>query len=159
MTELRNQIKVNILSSKVISSPFAKNLDNCSILNKTMAYAFAGCENNYCKKYRLELSYNGKKYRFTFHDSIYNYNHNIKLNKLDTIYAVLMDSNSYEDTKSYQEFCKWFGYDEYIETQYGTVVNKEAMKIYEACKKTYEALHNIFSDDELEKLQDEFQDY
>jgi len=152
MTELKNQIKVNILSSKVITSPFAKNLDNCNILNKTMAYAFAGCENNYCKKYRLELSYNGKKYRFTFHDSIYNYNHNIKLNKLDTIYAVLMDSQSYSSVRSFQEFCDEFGYDIW-ENQ------KEAKKAYNGCMRAYEALHNIFSDDELEKLQDEFQDY
>lgn len=154
-TELKNQIKVSVLSSKVVSSPFMKSTSDCTPL----AYGFTGCSTNYCRKYYLELKYNNKSYRFTFHDSIYNYNHNKKLNKLDTIYAVLTDSNSYDYTRNYQDFCNEFGYDEYIETQYGIIENREARKIYEACKKTYEALHEIFSDDELEQLQDEFQDY
>ena len=137
-TELKNQVKIKVLNSKVVSSPFARG---------------------YCKRYYLELKYNNKSYRFSFHDSIYNYNHNKELNKLDTIYAVLMDSNSYEYARDFSNFCKEFGYDEYVETQYGIIENRKARKVYEACKKTYEVLHEIFSDDELDQLRDEFQDY
>lgn len=141
MVELKNQVKIKILNSKVVSSPFTKG---------------------YCKKYYLELNYNNKSYRFNFHDSIYNYQHNKKLNKLDTIYAVLMDSNSIEYTKDFSDFCNEFGYKTYTETffpYYRIVENQEAKKIYNACIKTYEALHDIFSSDELEKLRNEFQDY
>ena len=137
-TELKNQVKIKVLNSKVINSPIA---------------------NSYCKRYYLELSYKGKSYRFSFHDSVYSYIHNEKLNRLDTIYAILMDSNSYEYARDFSDFCKEFGYDEYVETQYGIIENKKARKVYGACKKTYEALHEIFSDDELEQLRNEFQDY
>lgn len=141
MVELKNQVKIRVLNSKVVSSPFA---------------------NGYCKRYYLELSHNGKKYRFSYHDSVHAYCNNKKLDKLNALYCVLMDSNSIEYTKDFSDFCSEFGYKTYNETffpYYRIVENQEAKKIYNACIKTYEALHDIFSDDELEKLRNEFQDY
>ena len=140
-TELKNQVKIKVLNSKVITSPFA---------------------NGYCKRYYLELSYKGNSYRFTFHDSVYAYMHNEKLDKNNALYSVIQDSNAYEYTRNFSDFCKEFGYSEYTETfypYYRIVKNSKAKKVYNACLKTYEALHEIFSDDELEKLQDEFQDF
>ena len=144
MTELRNQVKINVLNSKVVSSPFA---------------------NGYCKRYYLELNHNGKKYRFTYHDSVHAYCNGSKLDKLNALYCILMDSNSIEYTRDFSDFCSEFGYNEYDYTcsyfpyRYIRKENKEAKKVYNACMKTYEALHDIFSNDELEQLQDEFQDY
>ena len=151
-------LKIEILSSEVITSPFTKGT---------------------CKKYYMQVSYNGKSFKFPFYDSVYNYQNNKKLDKKDTIYAILLDSNAVEYCRDEKEFLTEFGYDEFgiyestkaftknylyelyakddVDTLY------KGIKAYRACLETNKALHEMFTDAELEELQEEiqeeFQDY
>ena len=128
-------IKINVLASKVVVSPFHE---------KTY----------YCRRYSIRLSYKGNDYRFTFHDSVHAWQNNTPLNKKDVMYCILSDMGCYESSRDMEDFIYSFGYDNQDLTTY-----KEGMKAYKGCKKTSEKLHAIFNNDELEKLQDEFQDY
>ena len=132
-------IKINIQSSKVVESPFHTS---------TFSRVYK------CRKYNLKLMYNGNSYNFTFHDSVNAYQHNTPLNKKDVLYCVLSDMGCYESSRDMDDFIYSFGYDEQDLKTY-----KQGMKAYKACKKTSERLHEIFTNDELEKLQEEFQDY
>ena len=128
-------IKINVLASEVVVSPF---------LEKTY----------HCRKYYVKLSYKGNDYKFTFHDSVHAYKNNIPLNKKDVMYSVLSDMGCYESSRDMEDFIYSFGYDNQDLATY-----KQGMKAYKACKKTSEKLHAIFTDNELEQLQEEFQDY
>ena len=123
---LKNEVKIKILSSKVVSGQYG-----------------------YHKKYYLQLAYKNNKYNFNFFDSVYNYRNNIKLDKENALYCVLMDCQAYDNYTDIQDFADAFGYEKI----------KDLLKAYNGCKKTSEALHNIFDNDELEQLYSEFQDY
>lgn len=101
------------------------------------------------KQYYLQLSYKNNKYNFNFFDSVYSYCNNIKLDKKHALYCVLMDCRAYDDYTDIQDFADAFGYEKI----------KDLLKAYDGCKKTSEALHNIFNNNELEQLYTEFQDY
>ena len=122
---LKNEVKIKILNSKVVSGQYG-----------------------YHKRYYLQLAYKNNTYNFTFSDSVYNYQNNKKLDKKDALYCVLMDCQAYDNYTDIQDFADAFGYEK-----------KDLLKVYNGCKKTSEALHNIFNDDELEQLYTEFQDY
>ena len=105
--------------------------------------------NGYCNKYRLELQYNNNKYRFNFFDSVNAYNNHEKLNKDDALYSILMDSMAYDNCRDIDDFSKEFGYDKV----------SECLKAYNGCKDANTALHNMFTDTELDELQAEFAEY
>ena len=128
-------IKINVLNSKVVVSPFHE---------KTY----------YCRKYYIRLSYKGNDYRFTYHDSVNAYKNNIPLNKKDVMYCILSDMGCYESSRDMEDFIYSFGYDNIDLKTY-----KEGMKAFKGCKKTSEKLHAIFTDYELEQLQNEYMDY
>ena len=47
-------------------------------------------------------------------------------------------------------------YDRYTENRYGyCVVNKEAMKAFNACERTYNAMNRLFTPEQIEKLEEE----
>lgn len=128
-------IKINVLSSKVVVSPFTPS-------------------KNHCRKYYIKLSYKGNDYRFTYHDSVHAWKNNIPLNKKDVMYCILSDMGCYESSRDMQDFLYSFGYDNIDLKTY-----KEGMKAFEGCKKTSEKLHELFNDFELEQLQNEYMDY
>ena len=119
------------------------------------------------RRYNMLLSYNGKEFRFPFYDSIYNYCKNKKLNKKDTIYAILMDSNAVESVKNEKEFIQEFGYDEFDLYESSKVYRKDAMysiyakedvdtlyagiRAYKECLKTNKALKDMFTSEELSR--------
>ena len=123
---LKNEVKIKVLNSKVVSGQYGNH-----------------------KQYYLQLVYKNNKYNFNFFDSVYNYQNNIKLDKQNALYCVLMDCQAYDDYANIQDFADAFGYEKI----------KDLLKAYNGCKKTSEALHNIFDNDELEQLYTEFQDY
>ena len=129
-------IKINVLNSKVVVSPFHE---------KTY----------YCRKYYVKLSYKGNEYRFTFHDSVNAYENNIPLNKKDVMYCILSDTGCYESSRDMDDFLYSFGYDDGNNLK----LYKQGMKAFRACKETSEKLHELFNNDELEKLQNEYMDY
>ena len=128
-------IKINVLASKVVESPFTPS-------------------KNYCRRYSIRLSYKGNDYRFTFHDSVHACENNIPLNKKDVMYCVLSDMGCYESSRDMEDFLYSFGYDNQDLKTY-----KEGMKAFKSCKKTSEKLHELFNDYELEQLQNEYMDY
>ena len=85
---LRNEVKIKILSSKVVSGQYG-----------------------YHKKYYLQLLYKNNKYNFNFFDSVYNYQNDKKLNKQNALYCILMDCQAYDCNIDIQDFADAFGYE------------------------------------------------
>ena len=152
---MKEQIKITIESSVVKPSPFTKG--------------------NH-KEYKLKLSYKGNEYKFTFHDSVYNFEKKIKLNTDDALNSILLDANAYENYRDEKEFLNEFGYDEFdlynyyqngysFSDMYGFASDKDVdnlrkgLKAYKECEKTYNALQDMFTSDELSQLYTEFENY
>ena len=78
----------------------------------------------------------------------------------DILYCIISDAHCYESTGSFEGFCDEFGYDKYTENRYGYyVVNKDAMKTFNSLERTHIALNRLFTSEQLEKLDEIFQDY
>lgn len=152
---MKEQVKITIKASAVKQSPFTKG--------------------NH-KEYRLTLSYNGNTYNFTFHDSVYNWQNNIKLNKMDALNSLLLDAMTYEQVRDEKEFLNEFGYDEFdlynyykegytFADMYNFAADKDVdklkagLKAYKACERTHNALNRIFTSSELDELHEEFAEY
>ena len=127
-------------------------------------------------EYKLKLSYKGNEYKFTFHDSVYNYQNNKKLNKDDALNSVLLDASAYEQSKDEKEFLDAFFcnvsdlYEDYmrgmeLHEMYDYSAKKDVdelkagLKAYRGCKETYNALQDMFTNDELSQLYKEFENY
>ncbi len=63
-------------------------------------------------------------------------------NLVDCLRCVLMDAFAYDDMKDYDEFFREYGGD---------------YKSYKACKKTSKALHRLFTNEEIEILDNELE--
>lgn len=129
---MKNKVKITIKSSAVKPSPFTKGMH---------------------KEYKLTLSYKGNEYNFTYHDSVYNWQNNIKLDKMDALNSILLDANAYEQSRDEKEFLNEFGYDKDVDTL------KAGLKAYKECERTYDALNRIFTSAELDELHEEFAEY
>lgn len=96
-------------------------------------------------KFKVKISYNGKSCYMTFHDNFKN-----KSDKKDFICSLLLDSNAYEyDTRDLYDFMANFGYTD----------EKQARKIYNACKRQAQKVNYLFTKQEQEKLQELLMDY
>lgn len=152
---MKEQVKITIESSVVKSSPFTRG--------------------NH-REYKLRLSYNGNEFNFTFHDSVYNWQNNKKLNKMDALNSILLDAHCFENCRDEKEFLNEFGYDEFdlynyyqngysFSDMYGFAAKKDVdalkagLKAYRGCKETYNALNRIFTSEELDELHKEFAEY
>ena len=152
---MKEQVKITIKASAVTPSPFAKGMH---------------------KVYKLALSYKGNEYNFTFHDSVYNYEKKIKLNKMDALNSILLDARCFEQSRDEKEFLNEFGYDEFdlynyyqngytFADMYGFAADKDVdklkagLKAYKECERTYDALNRIFTSEELDELHEEFAEY
>ena len=91
-------------------------------------------------EYRVTLTYNGKTIWFNFHDNVYN-----KSNKNDFVYALLSDAQAYEYARDINDFKDEFCYSDY----------NTAKRVYNGCKKQYERLNKLFSDDEICEIDNE----
>ena len=105
--------------------------------------------NGYCRKYYLKLYNRRGTYTFTYHGSVYDYCNHKRLDKLNVIYCVLMDASAYDNCRDIDDFASEFGYD----------TPSKLIKAYEGCEKASQALRRMFNSEELERLQDLFQDY
>ena len=90
-------------------------------------------------KYRIYMCYNGKKTSFIFHDNYKN-----KSGLKDYLYCLLSDKNAYEFTRSNEDFMLEFGYK--------TI--REAKRIREACKRNGDKLSKLFTNEELDEIQE-----
>lgn len=152
---MKEQVKITIRSSAIKQSPFTKGIH---------------------KEYKLTLSYKGEEFNFTFHDSVYNYEKKIKLNKMNALNSILLDASDYEQSRDEKEFLNEFGYN--VSDLYESYKNgmgfsmmynyyakkdvdtlKAGLKAYRGCKETYYALNRIFTSEELDELHEEFAEY
>lgn len=107
----------------------------------------------YHRKYNVVVKYNGKQY-----SSTYQCNAKEMPKVKDIIYCLLLDASSYDNARDIEDFANEFGYELY-EYDYVTKYNKETERIYKACKKTSEAMHRMFTDEEIDTLHEEFSEY
>ena len=97
---------------------------------------------NRCRwKYYCKLRRGHKTYSFPFYDSIANY----EKGERPTKYDVLACLDVYDYIDGLEDFANEFGYDLCDN-------RKETEKIYKACMKQSEKLHELFTDEELEML-------
>ena len=76
------------------------------------------------------------------------------------INCILCDAQCYACVGSFEDFCDEFVYDRYTEIRYGDITeNKEAMRAFNACERTYIALNRLFTLEQIEQLDLIFQDY
>lgn len=110
--------------------------------NKRVTKKFHGREHY---SYTIVLESDGHYFKTTYHDSVYNYNHNKGATEEtinDAVYCIVLDADSYIANPDYNEFVNEFGYDD----------EKTGRKAYEACKKTFEGLSAMFTEDEVDSL-------
>lgn len=92
--------------------------------------------------YKITIKYNKKQFTFTFNDNYYN---NSNLN--DYIQCLRIDSSCYEETQNLNDFIiSFYGDVESLEDY------KQKEKIYNACKRSYNALNRLFNSEELELI-------
>lgn len=97
------------------------------------------------KRYDVKITYNGKYYC-----TEYQCNPTIKNNmKKDIIYCVWSDSNCYEYAQNIDDFQAELGY----------TLASELLNAYNGCRKANEKIHELFNNEELEELDNIFQDY
>lgn len=139
------------MTVKECISNYSDVLDKLVIRISVLSSKIGGTLGSYHREYYCLIKNlrNNKSFRVTFHDSIFNYRNNIKLDKSDVLYSVLMDMQSYESTKDLKDFANMFGYDDY----------KKASKAYTGCMRESEELHELFTNDELETLLNTFEGY
>ena len=114
---------------------------NVKATNKGTSSALLG-EPHY--KYEIAIVVNDERRTFVYHDSIYNYVHGCKDEHLieNAVDAIISDAYAYINNSSVMEFINEFGYEDYAKGQ----------RVYDACKKSYEKLAALLSDEEIEEL-------
>lgn len=95
-------------------------------------------------KYRVILKYNNKSVSMTYHDNYLN-----ESGKDEFLYALILDGITYKNCYNLAEFMYEFGYEE----------EKQAQKIYNSCKKQYEKMRKLFTEQEIDQLIDEYTDF
>ena len=97
------------------------------------------------RKYVCIIKYNGKQYTFDYQCDPNYTTPNVK----DCSICLLSDTFDYDNAKDIFDFANEFGF----------VVNKETKRIFNACKKTSNAIHKLFTDEELKELANEINEY
>lgn len=119
---------IKTVAKKLIDSPFTKGK---------------------CHQYRIEIEHNGKKARFTYHDSVYNYEHKKELDYNNALYCLILDSRAYSETEDILDFCFQFGYEK---------DEKRCRQAYKGCEENHHKLTSLFTDKEIEELEKELQE-
>ena len=97
-------------------------------------------------EYSVVLKYNGNSITMLYHDNYKN-----ESDKDNFLYALLLDGLAYENCYNLADFMDEFGYD------YDNL--DKAKKAYKACERQCEKLYRLFTHEEIEQLQVEFEDF
>ena len=98
--------------------------------------------------YLLELYYNANTYVFDYTDSVMAYKNGEDLNYRNVMECLLLDKSAYDSCRDIDDFQAEFGYEKV----------SECLKAYNGCKETSEGLERLFTEEELEQLQEEIND-
>lgn len=71
--------------------------------------------------------------------------------KFTVLECLLSDMNCFEECENAEDFIFSFGYTDSPEAL------RNGFRVYEACKTTAEAMHKLFTDEELEELQNDIE--
>lgn len=115
---------IKTVAKKLIDSPFTKGK---------------------CYQYRIEIEKNGKKARFTYHDSVYKK----ELDYDNVLYCLILDARAYSETEDILDFCMEFGYEKDM---------KRCREAYKGCEEIYYKLNTLFTETELEELEAELEE-
>ena len=99
------------------------------------------------QKYEVELNYNGETYTTHYTDSAMAYRNGEGIDFKQVMECLLLDKSAYDNCRDIDDFQAEFGYEKV----------SECLKVYNGCKETSEALDRIFTEEELEQLQEEFE--
>lgn len=102
-----------------------------------------------CYQYRVEIENNGKKARFTYHDSVYNYEHKKAIDYNDVLYCIISDARAYSETEDILDFYVEFGYEKNIDG---------CREAYKGCEDNYHKLNLLFTDEEINELEKELEE-
>ena len=97
-------------------------------------------------EYSVVLKYNGNCITMLYHDNYKN-----ESGKDEFLYALLMDAMAYQNCYNLADFMDEFGYD-YEDKD-------KAKKAYKACERQCNKLHRLCTMEEIEQLQEEFQNF
>lgn len=101
-------------------------------------------------KYRIKISNRGRTRYFDFNGSVHDYDKGIGLNEKDVMYCLISDMNAYESYKNnLKGFCDAFGYEN----------ERIGLNAYNGCKTNSLKMRYLFNVDELNELQEEFENY
>ena len=100
------------------------------------------------QKYQIELSYNGRTYTTYYTDSVMAYRNGEDIDFKRVMECLLLDKSAYDSCTDIDDFQAQFGYEKI----------SECLKAYNGCKETSEALERLFTEEELEQLQEEIDD-
>lgn len=101
-------------------------------------------------KYTCKISYNGKTFQTTYQCNP-QYSDMSKI-KFDFIYCILLDKNTYDNSRDINDFASSIGMD-YYENE------KEVNRCYNACEKASHKLDEMFSQEELDILDEFFREW
>ena len=123
------------------------------MLNK-IAFIYTESENQndlftpYHTRFDCAIQYgtNCKPFEFPYQCNADHTTPNIK----DCMDCLLLDANTYEEFNCARDMADGLGYDYYEDY-------KKVDEIWDACERTFEALHEMFTQDELVKLAEEIE--
>lgn len=90
-------------------------------------------------QYKVTISNSGEKFNIKFTDSLMNTYNNERSSDFDILYCAVVDAQSYENSRSLEDFADEFGYDLYESSE-----KKKIEKIYNGCEKAYTDLQRVF---------------
>ena len=90
--------------------------------------------------YKCKIKFAGLTYTFKYQCNASFFEPNLK----DCLDSLLLDASAYEQSRDVIDFCNEYGYSD-----------SKGAKAYKSCKKTYNAIHRLFTDSEIEMLYDE----
>lgn len=100
------------------------------------------------QKYEVELNYKGNSYITYYTGSVMAYRNGEDIDFKRVMECLLLDKSAYDSCTDIDDFRSEFGYEKV----------SECLKAYNGCKETSEALDRMFTEEELEQLEEEIQD-
>lgn len=95
-------------------------------------------------KYQIKIQYNNVIVSMIFHDNYLN-----ESDKKSFIYSLMMDAMAYENSRNIKDFMSEIGYED----------EKQAVKIYNACKKQHERFNKLFTLNEQNQISKLLEDF
>ena len=113
-------------------------------------------------QYNFYITTNKGRYEAIFTDSINNHDNNIPVNLDDILYSWIVDADSLNYIKDFNEFCLEYGYDFQQYDKYDDkyrIGKQQAEKAWRGCKHAYNKMIELLTKEQINKLHDIFQDY